>query len=821
MHHPNISLADYPIDSLTPQSTAMLSTPNQSQRVLAPSTLPRKFDTYNDPSQHLDIQPNGIHLKDIGPPGQYVDMAHHQNNTPSASPFNRNMGQLSPIAPLDYRRDLVSSRGYYPIGLSPTATYSAGNNAFRGLSTVNMIPGYRDSISGFVGGPEPYSKIRGDSISLPPPFGKTSDGDIANLSNSSKSASWGHEPLRSTSIFSSLVQLPPSTHNSVSGQSSKENSRLPTQIDGKRPLVAFVDYDMGPKDHFGSSFNWRPDYKPSMSSFLGSRRGTKAFESSLAVWDQINRGMGGSVASINSDNLNNFLATMQNTGSVDLLHIRNDQRNDSIMKYILDQSMRPLVSSQPRTSLREDIFDDKRSVRSTKQSRNASVLGDKPLSPTSSLSSKTSRRNYDEPQSPRAAQKASMPLNHVYPYPLDQFNKQSQLSPNYAPPPHAPNGATSIRDTVSNNSNVPISVKKETVDPSLKQNNFYPPQHTNSQGLHNVGSPNFTQLFKSTDVSTHPHALAPNLVDNNTNQVDDKSQLVPAQQYARAEDGRPLLGATKVDQLMLVIQAREKGNTAPIKQGPDGSVLAPAVQGQNHDSVLPLPVDLVGGIEKPVKEEPGLGEGDRKRRKGKLQECPYCLKTFNQSTHLDVHVRSHIGYKPYQCTVCLKRFTQGGNLRTHMRLHTGEKPFSCSVCDRSFSRKGNLAAHMLTHNKEKPFHCKLDNCDKSFTQLGNLKSHQNKFHLPTLTLMTHKFANLTGDAIGRLPKEEQELLEYFAKLYKNSNKGIRGRGKGTGVLKINEGGAETLPSMAGSTQGSPAGYNQSFNHELGSSYGDP
>ncbi|OBA23028.1 hypothetical protein METBIDRAFT_22877, partial [Metschnikowia bicuspidata var. bicuspidata NRRL YB-4993] len=242
---------------------------------------------------------------------------------------------------------------------------------------------------------------------------------------------------------------------------------------------------------------------------------------------------------------------------------------------------------------------------------------------------------------------------------------------------------------------------------------------------------------------------------------------------------RPLLGATKVDQLMLVIQAREKGNTTAIKQSTDGSILASPNSDHPKDSVLPLAVGLVGGVDKPLKtENANDGEPSKKRKKrGKTQECPYCFKQFHQSTHLDVHVRSHIGLKPFECTFCGKRFTQGGNLRTHMRLHTGEKPFVCNICNHNFSRKGNLAAHMLTHNKEKPFECKLDNCDKSFTQLGNLKSHQNKFHLPTLTKLTQTFASITGDALALLPEEEKQLLEYFAKLYKNANKGIRGRGK--------------------------------------------
>lgn len=172
--------------------------------------------------------------------------------------------------------------------------------------------------------------------------------------------------------------------------------------------------------------------------------------------------------------------------------------------------------------------------------------------------------------------------------------------------------------------------------------------------------------------------------------------LEPKDPLLVSDDGRPLLGATKVDQLMLMIQARKKGVTDRIPRGADGSLLL-----EDAPSIIPPASELVGGVEKP------------KARGAKQHECPYCHKCFTQSTHLEVHVRSHIGYKPFQCEYCGKRFTQGGNLRTHVRLHTGEKPYECEKCGRRFSRKGNLAAHRLTHENLKPFHCKLDGCNKS------------------------------------------------------------------------------------------------------------
>ncbi|KAJ2885988.1 hypothetical protein IWW38_005268, partial [Coemansia aciculifera] len=54
-----------------------------------------------------------------------------------------------------------------------------------------------------------------------------------------------------------------------------------------------------------------------------------------------------------------------------------------------------------------------------------------------------------------------------------------------------------------------------------------------------------------------------------------------------------------------------------------------------------------------------------------------CGKIFYQRAHLNIHIRSHTGYKPYACPFpgCGKSFPQLGNMRTHERTHTGDRPF--------------------------------------------------------------------------------------------------------------------------------------------------
>lgn len=188
----------------------------------------------------------------------------------------------------------------------------------------------------------------------------------------------------------------------------------------------------------------------------------------------------------------------------------------------------------------------------------------------------------------------------------------------------------------------------------------------------------------------------------------------------------------------------------------------------------------------------------QKPRSKKRYQCaiPGCDKAFHQKTHLDIHTRAHTGVKPFLCKepTCGQRFSQLGNLKTHERRHTGERPYHCDICGKTFAQHGNVRAHKIVHTAAKPYTCKLDDCGKHFTQLGNLKSHQNKFHIATIRRLKERFENISeGDVVEEW---EKSMWEYFVGLYKNCNKGIKGRGKDRRISNTS-----LVPPYDGSTFG--------------------
>ncbi|KAI9677593.1 MAG: hypothetical protein M1817_006547 [Caeruleum heppii] len=288
------------------------------------------------------------------------------------------------------------------------------------------------------------------------------------------------------------------------------------------------------------------------------------------------------------------------------------------------------------------------------------------------------------------------------------------------------------------------------------------------------------------------------------------------------ESGEENKFATGVDNLMKTIQSkaspsRPRPQSAPqalasIRRRPREYQRASLTYGYHSSNVLSPNAHQLATYQQHVPEP----------KAKKRYECsvPDCGKGFSQKTHLEIHMRAHTGAKPFLCKEpsCGQRFSQLGNLKTHERRHTGERPYRCDECGKRFAQRGNVRAHKIVHQQTKPFVCKLDNCGKQFTQLGNLKSHQNKFHIAVLTRLTQQFATIReGEQVSAA---DREMWEYFATLYKNSNKGIKGRGKdrkiaATSQLRSSNGnmpgdGGSESPTASQSSQSHHGAYD--FNH---------
>ena len=109
-------------------------------------------------------------------------------------------------------------------------------------------------------------------------------------------------------------------------------------------------------------------------------------------------------------------------------------------------------------------------------------------------------------------------------------------------------------------------------------------------------------------------------------------------------------------------------------------------------------------------------------------KCTYpgCNKKYSIESRYQVHLRTHIGSKPFICQICNKSFNEKGNLKTHLRFHSEIRPFKCPYCNKSYKTNGHLKDHIeILHNKIKKYICKF--CNKQFGRISTLKAH-NRTH---------------------------------------------------------------------------------------------
>ncbi|CAL1263194.1 unnamed protein product [Larinioides sclopetarius] len=73
------------------------------------------------------------------------------------------------------------------------------------------------------------------------------------------------------------------------------------------------------------------------------------------------------------------------------------------------------------------------------------------------------------------------------------------------------------------------------------------------------------------------------------------------------------------------------------------------------------------------------------------------LTFYNQLKQKECPSQTTGRFKRHQCAICQYSTNNVGHLQAHMLTHSGIRPFVCPHCGKGFTQKGNLQRHIISH----------------------------------------------------------------------------------------------------------------------------
>ena len=115
------------------------------------------------------------------------------------------------------------------------------------------------------------------------------------------------------------------------------------------------------------------------------------------------------------------------------------------------------------------------------------------------------------------------------------------------------------------------------------------------------------------------------------------------------------------------------------------------------------------------------------RDSNKLYHCNKCTRKFTNVRSLSLHMKLHKNNRYlYDCTRCMRQFPRKVDKNRHESKCNG-RYYECHLCKVYVTtNEKHMQIHMRTHSGVKPFQCMV--CSKCFTQKTYLKRHLNLVH---------------------------------------------------------------------------------------------